>query len=149
MMLDLTASVANTVFSILAVDCSVDKVFSYVSNDSAAMLTFESHAETVGFTTTLHDLEHKEGGLGKRIRFASIKDIFAYHKVWGKEDKGIIDEINIPKSLVWYCDFSCLVPNQYIDPYSPRVIINDGEKIKTSSMSHSPCWTLKEKTMFI
>ncbi|KAJ8437572.1 hypothetical protein Cgig2_005323 [Carnegiea gigantea] len=40
---------ANTVLSILAVDYAVDKVSCYVSDDGAAMLTFESLAETAEF----------------------------------------------------------------------------------------------------
>ncbi|KAL0310609.1 UNVERIFIED_CONTAM: Cellulose synthase A catalytic subunit [UDP-forming] [Sesamum angustifolium] len=40
---------ANTVLSILAVDYPVDKVSCYVSDDGAAMLTFESLAETAEF----------------------------------------------------------------------------------------------------
>lgn len=40
---------ANTVLSILAVDYPVDKVSCYVSDDGAAMLTFESLAETSEF----------------------------------------------------------------------------------------------------
>ena len=39
----------NTVLSILAVDYPVDKVSCYVSDDGAAMLTFESLAETAEF----------------------------------------------------------------------------------------------------
>ncbi|KAM1008395.1 hypothetical protein ACFX13_004912 [Malus domestica] len=42
---------ANTVLSILAVDYPVDKVSCYVSDDGAAMLTFESLAETSEFAT--------------------------------------------------------------------------------------------------
>ncbi|KAG5235099.1 cellulose synthase [Salix suchowensis] len=40
---------ANTVLSILAVDYPVDKVSCYVSDDGAAMLTFESLVETAEF----------------------------------------------------------------------------------------------------
>nr|VDD40801.1 unnamed protein product [Brassica oleracea] len=40
---------ANTVLSILAVDYPVDKVACYVSDDGAAMLTFESLSETAEF----------------------------------------------------------------------------------------------------
>ncbi|GAA0154555.1 DNA-binding transcription factor [Lithospermum erythrorhizon] len=40
---------ANTVLSILAVDYPVDKVSCYVSDDGAAMLTFESLSETTEF----------------------------------------------------------------------------------------------------
>ncbi|KAI4323410.1 hypothetical protein L6164_023018 [Bauhinia variegata] len=40
---------ANTVLSILAVDYPVDKVSCYVSDDGAAMLTFEALAETAEF----------------------------------------------------------------------------------------------------
>ncbi|XP_071726521.1 cellulose synthase A catalytic subunit 8 [UDP-forming] [Rutidosis leptorrhynchoides] len=40
---------ANTVLSILAVDYPVDKVSCYVSDDGAAMLSFESLAETAEF----------------------------------------------------------------------------------------------------
>ncbi|GAA0150060.1 DNA-binding transcription factor [Lithospermum erythrorhizon] len=40
---------ANTVLSILAVDYPVDKVSCYVSDDGAAMLSFESLAETADF----------------------------------------------------------------------------------------------------
>jgi cellulose synthase A len=40
---------ANTVLSILSVDYPVDKVSCYVSDDGAAMLTFESLAETSEF----------------------------------------------------------------------------------------------------
>ncbi|EPS73573.1 hypothetical protein M569_01183, partial [Genlisea aurea] len=40
---------ANTVLSILAVDYPVEKVSCYVSDDGAALLTFESLAETAGF----------------------------------------------------------------------------------------------------
>ncbi|CAH9114249.1 unnamed protein product [Cuscuta epithymum] len=40
---------ANTVLSILAVDYPVDKVSCYVSDDGAAILTFESLAETADF----------------------------------------------------------------------------------------------------
>ncbi|KAH7428945.1 hypothetical protein KP509_09G024100 [Ceratopteris richardii] len=40
---------ANTVLSILAVDYPVDKVSCYVSDDGAAMLTFEAMAETSEF----------------------------------------------------------------------------------------------------
>lgn len=40
---------ANTVLSILAVDYPVDKVSCYVSDDGAAMLTFESLSETSEF----------------------------------------------------------------------------------------------------
>ncbi|XAR66591.1 Cellulose synthase (UDP-forming) [Bertholletia excelsa] len=40
---------ANTVLSILAVDYPVDKVSCYVSDDGAAMLTFESLVETADF----------------------------------------------------------------------------------------------------
>ncbi|XP_057536897.1 cellulose synthase A catalytic subunit 8 [UDP-forming] isoform X1 [Amaranthus tricolor] len=40
---------SNTVLSILAVDYPVDKVSCYVSDDGAAMLTFESLAETAEF----------------------------------------------------------------------------------------------------
>ncbi|KAJ4823173.1 Cellulose synthase A catalytic subunit 8 [UDP-forming] [Turnera subulata] len=40
---------ANTVLSILALDYPVDKVSCYVSDDGAAMLTFESLAETADF----------------------------------------------------------------------------------------------------
>jgi cellulose synthase A len=40
---------ANTVLSILAVDYPVDKVSCYVSDDGAAMLTFEALAETSEF----------------------------------------------------------------------------------------------------
>ncbi|XP_073154182.1 cellulose synthase A catalytic subunit 8 [UDP-forming] [Henckelia pumila] len=40
---------ANTVLSILAIDYPVDKVSCYVSDDGAAMLTFESLAETADF----------------------------------------------------------------------------------------------------
>jgi cellulose synthase A len=39
----------NTVLSILAVDYPVDKVSCYVSDDGAAMLTFESLVETADF----------------------------------------------------------------------------------------------------
>lgn len=41
---------ANTVLSILAVDYPVDKVSCYVSDDGAAMLTFESLVETAEFS---------------------------------------------------------------------------------------------------
>lgn len=40
---------ANTILSILAVDYPVDKVSCYLSDDGAAMLTFESLAETSDF----------------------------------------------------------------------------------------------------
>ena len=40
---------SNTVLSILAVDYPVDKVSCYVSDDGAAMLTFESLVETADF----------------------------------------------------------------------------------------------------
>ncbi|KHG26699.1 putative cellulose synthase A catalytic subunit 8 [UDP-forming] [Gossypium arboreum] len=40
---------ANTVLSILAVDYPVDKVSCYVSDDGAAMLTFEALSETSEF----------------------------------------------------------------------------------------------------
>lgn len=40
---------ANTVLSILAVDYPVDKVSCYVSDDGAAMLTFEALVETADF----------------------------------------------------------------------------------------------------
>lgn len=40
---------ANTVLSILAVDYPVDKVSCYVSDDGAAMLSFESLVETADF----------------------------------------------------------------------------------------------------
>lgn len=40
---------ANTVLSILAVDYPVDKVACYVSDDGAAMLTFEALSETSEF----------------------------------------------------------------------------------------------------
>ncbi|KAL6517121.1 Cellulose synthase A catalytic subunit 1 UDP-forming [Orobanche hederae] len=40
---------ANTVLSILAVDYPVDKVSCYVSDDGAAMLTFEALSETAEF----------------------------------------------------------------------------------------------------
>lgn len=40
---------ANTVLSILAVDYPVDKVSCYVSDDGAAMLSFESLSETAEF----------------------------------------------------------------------------------------------------
>jgi len=40
---------ANTVLSILAVDYPVDKVSCYVSDDGAAMLTFDALAETSEF----------------------------------------------------------------------------------------------------
>lgn len=40
---------ANTVLSILAVDYPVDKVSCYVSDDGAAMLTFEAMSETSEF----------------------------------------------------------------------------------------------------
>ena len=40
---------ANTVLSILAVDYPVEKISCYVSDDGAAMLTFESLAETAEF----------------------------------------------------------------------------------------------------
>jgi cellulose synthase A len=40
---------ANTVLSILAVDYPVDKVSCYVSDDGAAMLSFESLVETAEF----------------------------------------------------------------------------------------------------
>lgn len=40
---------ANTVLSILAVDYPVDKVTCYVSDDGAAMLTFEALSETTEF----------------------------------------------------------------------------------------------------
>ena len=40
---------ANTVLSILAVDYPVDKVSCYVSDDGAAMLTFETLSETSEF----------------------------------------------------------------------------------------------------
>lgn len=40
---------ANTILSILAVDYPVDKVSCYLSDDGAAMLTFESLAETADF----------------------------------------------------------------------------------------------------
>ncbi|MCI08626.1 cellulose synthase A catalytic subunit 8, partial [Trifolium medium] len=40
---------ANTVLSILAVEYPVDKVSCYVSDDGAAMLTFESLVETAEF----------------------------------------------------------------------------------------------------
>lgn len=40
---------ANTVLSILSVDYPVDKVSCYVSDDGAAMLTFEALAETSEF----------------------------------------------------------------------------------------------------
>lgn len=40
---------ANTVLSILALDYPVDKVSCYVSDDGAAMLTFESLVETADF----------------------------------------------------------------------------------------------------
>ncbi|KAJ0439448.1 putative cellulose synthase (UDP-forming) [Helianthus annuus] len=40
---------ANTVLSILAVDYPVDKVSCYVSDDGAAMLSFESLSETSEF----------------------------------------------------------------------------------------------------
>ncbi|KAF7851847.1 hypothetical protein BT93_L2008 [Corymbia citriodora subsp. variegata] len=42
---------ANTVLSILAVDYPVDKVACYVSDDGAAMLTFEALSETSEFAT--------------------------------------------------------------------------------------------------
>ncbi|PKU70012.1 cellulose synthase A catalytic subunit 4 [UDP-forming] isoform X1 [Dendrobium catenatum] len=42
---------ANTVLSILAVDYPVEKVSCYVSDDGAAMLTFEAMAETAEFAT--------------------------------------------------------------------------------------------------
>ncbi|KAJ4749713.1 Cellulose synthase [Rhynchospora pubera] len=42
---------ANTVLSILSVDYPVDKVSCYVSDDGAAMLTFEALAETAEFAT--------------------------------------------------------------------------------------------------
>lgn len=41
---------ANTVLSILAIDYPVDKVSCYVSDDGAAMLTFESLVETAEFS---------------------------------------------------------------------------------------------------
>lgn len=41
---------ANTVLSILAVDYPVDKVACYVSDDGAAMLTFEALSETAEFS---------------------------------------------------------------------------------------------------
>lgn len=41
---------ANTVLSILAVDYPVDKLSRYVSDDGAAMLTFEGLSETSEFT---------------------------------------------------------------------------------------------------
>ncbi|RRT74127.1 hypothetical protein B296_00024430 [Ensete ventricosum] len=41
--------VSNTVLSILAVDYPVDKVSCYVSDDGAAMLTFEALSETSEF----------------------------------------------------------------------------------------------------
>jgi cellulose synthase A len=40
---------ANTVLSILSVDYPVDKVSCYVSDDGAAMLTFEALSETSEF----------------------------------------------------------------------------------------------------
>lgn len=40
---------ANTVLSILAVDYPIDKVACYVSDDGAAMLTFEALSETSEF----------------------------------------------------------------------------------------------------
>lgn len=40
---------ANTVLSILALDYPVDKVSCYVSDDGAAMLSFESLVETADF----------------------------------------------------------------------------------------------------
>lgn len=40
---------ANTVLSILAVDYPIDKVSCYVSDDGAAMLTFEALSETSEF----------------------------------------------------------------------------------------------------
>lgn len=40
---------ANTVLSILAVDYPIDKVSCYVSDDGAAMLTFEALSETAEF----------------------------------------------------------------------------------------------------
>ena len=40
---------ANTVLSILAVDYPVDKISCYVSDDGAAMLTFEALSETSEF----------------------------------------------------------------------------------------------------
>lgn len=40
---------ANTVLSILAVDYPVEKVSCYVSDDGAAMLTFEALSETMEF----------------------------------------------------------------------------------------------------
>lgn len=40
---------ANTVLSILAVDYPIDKVSVYVSDDGAAMLTFEALSETAEF----------------------------------------------------------------------------------------------------
>ncbi|TXG70440.1 hypothetical protein EZV62_005375 [Acer yangbiense] len=43
---------ANTVLSILAVDYPVDKVSCYVSDDGAAMLTFEALSETSEFART-------------------------------------------------------------------------------------------------
>ncbi|KAJ3671022.1 hypothetical protein LUZ60_008448 [Juncus effusus] len=42
---------ANTVLSILAADYPVEKISCYVSDDGAAMLTFESLAETAEFAT--------------------------------------------------------------------------------------------------
>ena len=41
---------ANTILSILSVDYPVDKVSCYVSDDGAAMLTFEALSETSKFT---------------------------------------------------------------------------------------------------
>lgn len=40
---------ANTVLSILAVDYPIDKISCYVSDDGAAMLTFEALSETSEF----------------------------------------------------------------------------------------------------
>lgn len=40
---------ANTVLSILAVDYPIDKVSCYLSDDGAAMLTFEALSETAEF----------------------------------------------------------------------------------------------------
>ncbi|KAL0330529.1 UNVERIFIED_CONTAM: Cellulose synthase A catalytic subunit [UDP-forming] [Sesamum radiatum] len=48
---------ANTVLSILAVDYPVDKVSCYVSDDGAAMLTFEALSETAEFARKWREYE--------------------------------------------------------------------------------------------
>ncbi|XP_052888067.1 cellulose synthase A catalytic subunit 3 [UDP-forming]-like [Gossypium arboreum] len=65
---------ANTVLSILAVDYPVDKVSCYVSDDGAAMLTFEAPLETSSLPEMGTFLQEKIDYLKDKVQPSFLKD---------------------------------------------------------------------------